>query len=141
MTNLLRRVFRTCVIVGLPLLCHCDDRVMVHIRVTGAPSTVRTLRVFAELNGKPALSADEFQDPLQEVNLVLPRSALGEGKLFVSIIGLGGWCKTQLRERGEYGLGEGGDARKSLGWCWILRNAECRRILRGFWGLLGAASG
>lgn len=88
MTNLLRRVFRTCVIVGLPLLCHCDDRVMVHIRVTGAPSTVRTLRVFAELNGKPALSADEFQDPLQEVNLVLPRSALGEGKLFVSIIGL-----------------------------------------------------
>jgi hypothetical protein len=54
---------------------------------------------------------------------------------------LGGWCKTQLRERGEYGLGEGGDARKSLGWCWILRNAECRRILRGFWGLLGAASG
>lgn len=54
---------------------------------------------------------------------------------------LGGWCETQLCERGEYGLEEGGDAWKSLGWCWTFRNAECRRILRGFWGLLGAASG
>jgi hypothetical protein len=57
---------------------------------------------------------------------------------------LGGWCETQLCERGESRLEEGGDAWESLGWGWILRNAECRRILRGFWGargLLGAASG
>jgi hypothetical protein len=54
---------------------------------------------------------------------------------------LGGWCETQLHERGVVGLEEGGDAWESLGWGWILRNAECRRILRGFWGLLGAASG
>jgi hypothetical protein len=51
---------------------------------------------------------------------------------------LGDWCETQLCERGESRLEEGGDAWESLGWCWILRNAECRRILRGFWGLLGA---
>jgi hypothetical protein len=54
---------------------------------------------------------------------------------------LGDWCETQLCERGESRLEEGGDAWESLGWGWILRNAECRRILRGFWGLLGAASG
>lgn len=54
---------------------------------------------------------------------------------------LGDWCETPLCERGEYGLGEGGDARESLGWGWILRNAGCRRILREFWVLLGAASG
>jgi len=54
---------------------------------------------------------------------------------------LGGWCETRLLERGECGLEEGDDARESLGWRWMLRDAKCWEALNGFWGLLGAASG
>ena len=54
---------------------------------------------------------------------------------------LGGWCETQLHERGVYGLGEGGDARKSLGWGWIFAERGVSGNLERILGAPGSRFG
>ncbi len=81
---------------ALQLSTCAPDSLTVRVQVEGGTSGLAALYVSATLDDKPAMSGALFTQELNQFKLLLPVSAIGQGNLTISALGLGSdRCPTE----------------------------------------------